>query len=286
MDPLQLAIVVTVYGLTTGCVLALIALGLSLTFGYLGVLNFAHGLLYAFGAYMLFMALAFSGNFWTGLLVSVAVTGLIGLVMERFLLRNLYGKDIDFTLIVTFAVTLVGVDIIKLIWGLNSKPVADPIGLSVNLLGVELPDYRLLIIALALCMYFGVWLFLNKTMVGKIVTAGLEDVDGVRGLGIDPSRSFVIMFVIGSLLAGLGGALYAPIVMVYPYMGYDIVLYAFAVVVLGGMASVKGSIIGGIIIGIAGAIAGFTYGSSAAVVGFVVMAIVLIMKPAGLFGGQ
>ncbi|MCS7115762.1 MAG: branched-chain amino acid ABC transporter permease [Nitrososphaerota archaeon] len=279
------AILVLIYGLSFGCILAIISIGLSLTYGLMRVLNISHAILYALGAYMLYTIIVyFKGNFLYGILAAIGFTALIGLIEEKVLIRRLYGKDIDFSILITYAVVYIVTDVIKIIWGLEPKPVADPVGTAIPLLGMSVPAYRVLIIVLTIAVYTALTLFLKKTMIGKIIRAGLEDRESLQALGIDPSKSFVIMFVIGSSLAGLGGALYAPIIMVFPYMGHEIIPLTFATVVTGGIGSLKGSLIGGIILGLSASIGAFVYGPIVQAMPFIAMLIVLAIKPGGIFG--
>ncbi|MEM0356943.1 MAG: branched-chain amino acid ABC transporter permease [Candidatus Bathyarchaeia archaeon] len=278
-------ILVLIYGLSFGCILAIISVGLSLTYGLMRVLNISHAILYALGAYMLYTVIFYlKGNFLYGLLAAIGFTAVIGLIEEKVLIRRLYGKDIDFSILITYAVVYVVTDIIKMIWGLEPKPVADPVGTTITLFGMSVPVYRVLVIVLTIAVYTALTLFLRKTMIGKIIRAGLEDRESLQALGIDPSKSFVIMFVIGSALAGLGGVLYAPIIMVFPYMGHEIIPLTFATVVTGGIGSLKGSLIGGIVLGLSASISAFIYGPIAQAMPFIAMLVVLAIKPGGIFG--
>lgn len=278
-------ILVLIYGLSFGCILAIISVGLSLTYGLMKVLNIGHAILYALGAYMLYTIIFyFQGNFLYGVLAAIGFTAVIGFIEEKTLIRRLYGKDIDFSILVTYAVVYIVTDLIKMAWGLEPKPVADPIAISFPVFGASVPVYRLLIIIVTVAVYLGLNIFLKRTMIGKIIRAGLEDRESLQALGIDPSRSFIVIFVLGSLLAGLGGALYAPIIMVYPYMGHEIIPLTFATVVTGGIGSLKGSLIGGIILGLSTSIGAFIYGPIVQAMPYIAMLVVLAIKPSGIFG--
>ncbi len=279
------AILVLIYGLSFGCILAIISVGLSLTYGLMRVLNISHAIFYALGAYILYTVIVyFKGNFLYGILVAIGFTAFIGLIEEKILIRRLYGKYIDFSILITYAVVYIVTDIIKMLWGLEPKPVADPVGTAVLFLGMSVPVYRVLIIVLTVAVYAMLTLFLKKTMIGKIIRAGLEDRESLQALGINPSRSFTIMFVIGSSLAGLGGVLYAPIIMVFPYMGHEIIPLTFATVVTGGIGSLKGSLVGGAVLGLSASIGAFIYGPIVQAMPFIAMLIVLAIKPGGIFG--
>ncbi len=268
------------YGLTIGGILYIISIGLSLTFGAMRIVNFAHGLVYAIGAYFLITVLLFAKeNFLVGALVAVIAIIPIGYIIEKFVIRRLYGESIDYAIIATYAVLLIGVDLIKWIWGATPIPLSDPVGRDVTLFSITLPLYRLIIILLSLAISLALWLFFKRTMVGKIAVAGLEDREAVRSLGIDVDRYFSIIFVLGSCLAALGGVLYAPITSVHPYMGFMILLLSFAVVIVGGIGNIRGTFISAFALGMVMAITGRYWGPAAETMVFVVMAIVLIFKP-------
>jgi branched-subunit amino acid ABC-type transport system permease component len=268
------------YGLTIGAILYIISIGLSLTFGTMRIVNFAHGLVYAVGAYLLISVLPRIGdNFILGALIAVIAVAPISYLIERFVIRKLYGVSIDYAIIATYAVLLIGVDLIKWIWGASPIPLADPIGKYITVFSVTLPLYRLVIILLAVLIYLSLRLFFKRTMVGKIVVAALEDKDAVRSLGINVDKYFAYVFVLGSCLAALGGVLYAPITSVHPYMGFMIILISFAVVIVGGLGNLKGTFISAFALGLVMAITARFWGPAAETMVFVVMAIVLIVKP-------
>jgi branched-subunit amino acid ABC-type transport system permease component len=269
-----------IYGLTIGGILYIISIGLSLTFGSMRIVNFAHGMIYTTGAYILITALPLiRNNFFLGLLIAILVVIPISFIIEKFIVRRLYGESIDYAIIATYAVLLIGVDLVKWIWGTSPIPLSDPVGKSVTFLSIEVPVYRLIIIAVSLVICVGLWLFFKKTIVGKIVIAGLQDREAVRSLGISVDKYFSIVFVLGSCLAALGGVLYAPITTVHPYMGFHILLISFAVVIVGGLGSLKGTTISAFVLGMVMAITGRFWGPAAEAMVFAVMAVVLIFKP-------
>jgi len=269
-----------IYGLTIGGILYIISIGLSLTFGSMRIVNFAHGMIYTTGAYILITALPLiRNNFFLGLLIAILVVIPISFIIEKFIVRRLYGESIDYAIIATYAVLLIGVDLVKWIWGTSPIPLSDPVGKSVTFLSIEVPVYRLIIIAISLAICVGLWLFFKKTIVGKIVIAGLQDREAVRSLGISVDKYFSIVFVLGSCLAALGGVLYAPITTVHPYMGFHILLISFAVVIVGGLGSLKGTTISAFVLGMVMAITGRFWGPAAEAMVFAVMAVVLIFKP-------
>jgi len=268
------------FGLTIGGILYIIAIGLSLTFGAMGIVNFAHGLIYAIGAYALYTGLSWLGlNFFLGALLAVAVSIPISYVIERFVIRKLYGQAIDYAIIATYAVLLIGVDAIKWIYGPNPLPIGDPIGESIAFLSLEMPVYRLIIIGISFLIFIGLSLFFKKTMVGKIVVAGLQDQEAVRSLGIKVEKYFAIVFILGSALAALGGVLYAPISTLDPYMGFHILILCFAVVIVGGMGNLRGTAIAAFALGMVMSITGRLWGPAADAMVYVVMAVVLIFRP-------
>jgi branched-subunit amino acid ABC-type transport system permease component len=268
------------YGLTIGGILYIISIGLSLTFGTMRIVNFAHPITYTLGAYFLITLLPFiKGAFFLGALISVVAVIPIGYVIERFVIRKLYGVAIDYAIIATYAVFLIGIDLIKWIWGTNPIPLSDPIGKEIVLFSVSLPLYRVTVIGISLAIYLCLWLFFKKSIVGKIVVAALEDKDAVRSLGISVNRYFSFIFVLGSCLAGLGGVLYAPITSVHPYMGFMILLLSFAVVIVGGLGNLQGTFYSAFGLGMVIAITGRYWPPASEAMVFVVMAIVLIFRP-------
>ncbi len=268
------------YGLTIGGILYIISIGLSLTFGTMRIVNFAHGLVYTIGAYLLITSLPLAGNnFILGAALAVLAVIPISYIIERFIVRKLYGVSIDYAIIATYAVVLIGIDLIKWIWGASPIPLSDPIGIDVALLGITIPLYRVLIIVLAIVIFVALSIFFKKTMVGKIVVASLEDKDAVRSLGINVDKYFAYIFVIGSCLAALGGVLYAPITSVHPYMGMMVLILSFAVVLVGGLGNIKGTFVSAFVLGMIMSVTGRFWGPAAETMVFVVMGIVLIFKP-------
>jgi branched-chain amino acid transport system permease protein len=268
-----------VYGLTIGAILYFFSIGLSITFGTMQIINFAHGIVYALGVYFFISLLSVFGG-----MVPLAICGALIFVAplayatERFVIRRLYGESLDYAMIATYALLLIGTDIIKFFWGTTPYPVTDPIGTSVQIFGFTLPVYRILIIVLAVLLFLGLNQFTKRTVVGKIIVAALEDKDGVRCLGISVDRYFSGAFILGSLLAVMGGVLYAPISTAEPYMGYNILLIAFAVVITGGMGSFIGTFVAAFGMGLVIAITGRFWSQAADTMVFVVMALVLFLR--------
>ena len=268
------------YGFTIGAILYFISIGLSLTFGTMRVINFAHTLTYSLGVYMLvsFISL-FKGKFIIAGALAIVVVIPISYVIERFIIRKLYGESVDYTFIATFAVTLIGVDSIKWIWGVQPHPLSDPLGIYMSFGSFTFPIYRILIVIVAVILFFALELFFKKSIVGKIVVAALEDEEGVRCLGVKVSKYFSFVFVLGSALAALGGVFYAPISSIHPYMGLSILLLAFAVVIVGGMGNLRGTFVSAFALGMIMSVTARYWSQGAETMVFIVMAIVLIFKP-------
>jgi branched-subunit amino acid ABC-type transport system permease component len=268
------------YGFMIGAILYFISIGLSLTFGTIRVINFAHTLTYTIGVYMLLTFIGyFKGGFFIAGSLAVLVVIPISYLIERFIIRRLYGESLDYTFLATFAVSLIGVDTIKWIWGVNPYPLSDPIGTYLAIWGLTFPLYRVIIVLIAILLFFALELFFKRTIVGKIVVAALEDKDGVRCLGVNVDRYFSIVFILGSALAALGGVLYAPISSIHPYMGLSVLLLAFAVVIVGGMGSLRGTFFAAFALGMVMAITARYWSQGAETMVFIVMAIVLIFRP-------
>jgi len=273
-------------GLSLGMLYVLLALGLSIIFGLLTVVNFAHGAFYMWGAYAGVTTMAVTGNFWLALLVTPLVMGAYGLVVEKTLIRPLYGRDINYPLLLTFGLQFIMIEIVRILWGTSDHPVSAPETLSmpVEMLGFYFPAYRLFVIAITLVICIVLWVFLERTSLGLIIRAGTRDPLMVRALGIDMNRIWWLVFGIGSALAGIAGILAAPIRSVFPEMGVAMLVESFVVVVVGGMGSLSGAILSGIIMGEAIALTTLFYPQMADIVIFLVMAIVLLIRPSGLFG--
>ncbi len=268
------------YGFSIGAILYFISIGLSLTFGTMRVVNFAHTLTYSIGVYVLITCIPWmKGNFIPAAIIAILAVIPISYVIERYVIRRLYGESLDYTFIATFAITLMGVDTIKWIWGVNPLPLSAPLGTYVDFWGMTFPVYRIIIIGIAIALFLGLELFFKRTIIGKIVVAALEDKDGVRCLGVRVDKYFSLMFILGSALAALGGVLYAPISAVHPYMGLSVLLLAFAVVIVGGMGNLRGTFISAFSLGMVMAITARYWSQGAETMVFIVMAIVLIFRP-------
>ena len=268
------------YGFSIGAILYFISIGLSLTFGTMRVINFAHTLTYSIGVYVLITCIPLmKGNFIPAAILAILAVIPISYVIERYVIRRLYGESLDYTFIATFAITLVGVDTIKWVWGVNPLPLSPPLGTYIEFWGMTFPVYRMIIFGIAIVLFLGLEIFFKRTIMGKIVVAALEDKDGVRCLGVRVDKYFSIMFVLGSALAALGGVLYAPISAVHPYMGLSVLLLAFAVVIVGGMGNLRGTFISAFSLGMVMAVTARYWSQGAETMVFIVMAVVLFFRP-------
>jgi branched-chain amino acid transport system permease protein len=261
-------------------------LGLSLITGVLNIPNFAHGALFAVGAYLLVSVVGLVGNFWIGLLIAPIGIALLGLIIEWAGVRRLYSAGHDYQLLFTFGLALILNELIIVIWG--------PVGIShlppaILRGGIDLgftfyPKYRLFVMVMAAVLIVLTWLFLERTRYGAIMRAGIENKEMVSLLGIDIHRMFTVAFALGAYLAGIAGALTAPIRGLSPGMGADMLGIAFVVVALGGLGNLLGAIVAGLIIGIAQAVVAAYWTEASTAVIFAVMAAVLLVRPQGLFG--
>jgi branched-chain amino acid transport system permease protein len=280
----DLYISAVIFGLCISGILLLVSIGISIGFGLMRIINMEQMVYYTFGAYLTYAVVAYVGSFWLGLIVGTLVAGGVGFLVETQLLRRVYGKELMFTMVVTFSVFMIGIGLVQYIFGLASKPVGQPFATIVPILGTMVPLYRLLVIVISLAVYVMIHLFLNRTIFGKAIRAGIENPDQVQGLGINIRRIFTITFVVASGLAGFGGALHAPFRGVTPYMGFDMLLFAFVTVILGGLGSLKGTLVSAAILGQVISVGGTIYSPLASVSPFIVMFIVILLKPTGLYG--
>ena len=273
-------------GLILGGILVLLAIGLSLIFGLMTVVNFAHGSLYMLGAYVGFFVLGYTKSFWAALVIAPLVVGVFGLVIERLLIRPLYGRGPDDPLLLTFGLSLVLVEAVKLVAGKLGLTLDPPAALAgaVDLGFMKFPAYRIFVLLVTAVVLVALWLFLEKTNVGLVVRAGSRDALMVRALGIDLGRVWFLVFGLGIAMAGLAGILAGPLRGVYAEMGIEIIIEAFVVVVVGGMGSLPGAIVAGLLIGEVISLTTFFAPKLAEIVVFMVMAVVLLARPSGLFG--
>jgi len=273
-------------GLVLGGILVLLAIGLSLIFGLMTVVNFAHGSFYMLGAYVAFSVLGLTKSFWATLVLAPLVVGSLGFLVERFLIRRLYGRSPDDPLLLTFGLSLAMVEGVKLLWGKIGLTVDPPkqLAAAVDLGFMNFPIYRLFVIAVTAAVLVALWVFLAKTNVGLIIRAGSRDALMVRALGLNLNRVWLLVFGIGIGMAGLAGVLAGPMRGVYAEMGVEVIIDCFVVVVVGGMGSLAGAIVAGLLIGEIVSLTTFFAPRLAEIVVFVVMAVVLLVRPSGLFG--
>jgi branched-chain amino acid transport system permease protein len=283
---LQLLALQLVTGIALGSVYALLAVGLSLIFGMLTVVNFAHGAFFMVGAFLGVYFLGITGNFWFSLLLTPLAVGLIGLVTERFLVRPLYGRGIDYPLLLTFGLSYVLIDAMRFVFGIEGLPSTTPTALrgATNLGFGHFPTYRLFLIAITAVIMIALWLFIEKTKFGLIIRAGARDPEIVRVLGIDVSKIWLMVFVLGTAIAGLSGVLAAPTRAVNPEMGIPILAESFVVTVVGGMGSLPGAVIAGLLVGVVFSMTSLFAPAYAEMSIFVLMAVVLLIRPQGFFG--
>jgi branched-chain amino acid transport system permease protein len=273
-------------GIALGAVYALLAIGLSLIFGMLTVVNFAHGAFFMVGAFLGVYSMALTGSFWFSLLLVPLATGAIGLVCERFLVRPLYGRGIDYPLLLTFGLSYVMIDVMRFAFGIEGMPSSTPAELrgAVFLGFGHFPLYRLFLIAATAVIVLGLWLFIEKTRYGLIIRAGSRDPEIVKVLGMDIAKVWWMVFGIGTAIAGLSGLLAAPTRAVNPEMGIPILAESFVVTVVGGMGSLPGAVVAGLLVGVVFAMTSLIAPAYAELSIFVLMAVVLLIRPQGFFG--
>lgn len=273
-------------GLATGMLYALVGVGLTLVLGMLNIPNFAHGLLYAFGAYFTYTIVKLTGSFYLAVLIAPLFVVLIGFVLESQGIRRLYSAHHDYQLLFLFAVALILQEAIILIWGPVGFSVLPPKALSgiVNLGFVIYPAYRLALIVVTTLVTIALWLFLTRTNIGAIVRAGMENREMIAVLGTDINRVFMWTFGLGAYLAGLAGALASPIIGLTPSMGGDMLPISFVIVVIAGLGSILGAIASGVLIGIAQSLTTIWWPEASNAVIYVLMGLVIVLRPQGLFG--
>jgi branched-chain amino acid transport system permease protein len=275
------------HGVVFGAALGLLALGLTVIFGLLGVMNFAHGELYMFGAYAGIAAIGLTESFWIALIVAPLVVAAIGAVTEMTTLRPLYRREPLYGLIMTFGLAMAFREIVRQLFGGDMRRIMTPIDGSVPLLGMIYPRYRLFLLAFSSLLLLGIWLFFTRTRAGIIVRAAVQDAEMLDGLGVNVPRVFTLTFAGSAALAALAGLLLAPVFTVYPQMGVEMILLAFIVVILGGMGSMGGSVIAAFVIGIAQSLLTLWMNPQrVAIAIFGIMIVVLIVRPRGFFGRE
>ena len=272
-------------GVILGGIYVLLALGLNVILGLIGVINFAHAAFYMLGAYLAFAFTPHIG-FLPAVLAAAVAVGLLGMVMERTVIRPLYGRLPEHALLLTFGLTLVATQVVRAHWGDYAKSFSPPSYLQggTSLGDFFFPTYRLFVVGVTALVVLAVWLLLNKTSLGLVIRAGVLDAEMVGALGINVPLAFTLTFGLGSLLAGLGGALVGPVRSFDPDMANQIIILAFVVVVIGGLGSFWGSIVGGLLVGVLQSLLVYWWSPATDLVPFLLMAGLLLVRPRGLFG--
>lgn len=273
-------------GLSYGVLLFLLSVGLTLIFGMLDVVNLAHGSFYMLGAYAGLGLIAATGNFWLALVLAPVVVGGVGLLVERSCLRPLYRRPSLDQVLLTFGFIYLFEDLVKWIWGGRIRSISPPaiFSGSVTIGDAIVPSYRLFVIAFGLVMAVVLWVLIERTRLGAVIRAGVFDSEMTGGLGINIDRVFTGVFALGAALAGLSGVIAGPIQSAYPAMGSEILVKTLIVVVVGGLGSLKGSLAGSLIIGQAETFGKAWLPGAAMLIIYVVMALVVLLRPQGLFG--
>jgi branched-chain amino acid transport system permease protein len=275
------------HGLVFGAALGLLALGLTVIFGLLGVMNFAHGELYMLGAYAGLVVIGLTGSFWTALLLAPLAVAALAALTEVTTLRPLYGREPLYGLILTFGLALVFREGVRQVWGGDMRRILPPVAGSTPLLGMTYPNYRLFLLGVSVALLFAIWLFFTRTRAGILVRAAVQDAEMLDGLGVNVPRLFTFTFAGSAALAALAGLLLAPVFTVYPTMGVEMILLAFIVVILGGMGSLGGSVVAAFVIGVAQSLLTLWLNPQRVAIAIVgIMILVLIVRPRGFFGRE
>jgi branched-chain amino acid transport system permease protein len=276
-------------GLVNGAFYAMLSLGLAVIFGLLGIVNFAHGALYMLGAFAAWIMLdQFGINYWAALILAPLVVGALGVVIERLFLKHLYKLDPLYGLLLTFGLALVMEGIFREIYGVSGQNYNVPELLSgaTNLGFMVLPNYRAWVVLVSLMVCLGTWYLIERTRLGANLRAGTENAPLVQAFGVNVPLMVMLTYGAGAGLAALAGVLAAPIIQVNPLMGSNLIIVVFAVVVIGGMGSILGSVITGLGLGVIEGLTRVFYPEASNIVVFVIMVLVLMVKPAGLFGKE
>ena len=287
--PLQAFLGQLLLGLVNGAFYALLSLGLAVIFGLLGIVNFAHGALYMLGAFAAWIMLDSLGvNYWAALFLAPLLVGILGMVIERLFLKHLYKLDEIYGLLLTFGLTLIAEGIFRELYGVSgqSYPVPELLSGATNLGFMVLPNYRAWVVLVSLVVCLGTWFVIERTRLGAYLRAGTENAALVQAFGINVPVMVMLTYGAGAALAALAGVLAAPIIQVNPLMGSNLIIVVFAVVVIGGMGSILGSVITGIGLGLVEGLTRVFYPEASSIVVFVVMVLVLMVRPAGLFGKE
>jgi branched-chain amino acid transport system permease protein len=275
-----------VNGISLGMLYILVALGLNIILGLMGVINFSHGSFFMFGAYFMYTFAPIVG-FWPAILIAAILVGLIGMAFEASLIRPLYRRLPEYTLLLTFGTALIFGQLARWRWGDDAVRVEIPDYLTspIHIGAYGLPFYRdVFLVLVTIVILAAVWLLINKTNIGMIIRAGTRDAEMVKILGINMPAMFTLVFGIGSLMAGLAGALAAPLYAVQPNLASQWIILTFVIVIVGGIGSFWGAIVGGLLIGILSSFMSLIWPPAVEMTGYVLMGIILLIRPRGLFG--
>ena len=287
--PLQAFLAQLLLGLVNGAFYALLSLGLAVIFGLLGIVNFAHGALYMLGAFAAWIMFdKFGINYWYALLLAPLIIGTLGAVIERLFLKHLYKIDPIYGLLLTFGLALIAEGIFRELYGVSGQNYDVPALLSgaTNLGFMVLPNYRAWVVLVSLVVCLGTWYLIERTRLGAYLRAGTENAALVQAFGINVPLMVMLTYGAGAALAALAGVLAAPVIQVNPLMGSNLIIVVFAVVVIGGMGSILGSILTGLGLGVIEGLTRVFYPEASNIVVFVIMVIVLMIRPTGLFGKE
>ena len=276
-------------GLVNGAFYAMLSLGLAVIFGLLGIVNFAHGALYMLGAFAAWIMLdKFGINYWYALVLAPLAVGALGVVIERLFLKHLYKIDPIYGLLLTLGLALIAEGIFRELYGVSGQNYDVPELLSgaTNLGFMVLPNYRAWVVLVSLAVCLGTWYLIERTRLGAYLRAGTENAALVQAFGINVPLMVMLTYGAGAALAALAGVLAAPIIQVNPLMGSNLIIVVFAVVVIGGMGSIMGSILTGLGLGVIEGLTRVFYPEASSIVVFIIMVIVLMIRPAGLFGKE
>jgi branched-chain amino acid transport system permease protein len=287
--PLQAFLGQLLLGLVNGAFYALLSLGLAVIFGLLGIVNFAHGALYMLGAFAGWIMLdKFGLNYWYALVLAPLMVGVLGMVIERLFLKHLYKLDPLYGLLLTFGLALIAEGVFRELYGVSGQNYDVPELLSgaTNLGFMVLPNYRAWVVLVSLVICLGTWFLIERTRLGAYLRAGTENAQLVQTFGVNVPMMVMCTYGAGAALAALAGVLAAPIIQVNPLMGSNLIIVVFAVVVIGGMGSILGSVISGLGLGLVEGLTRVFYPEASNIVVFVIMVLVLMVRPAGLFGKE
>ena len=287
--PLQAFLGQLLLGLVNGSFYAILSLGLAVIFGLLNVINFAHGALYMFGAFLAWMGLSyFDLNYWVMLAIAPFIVGVFGIFIERCLLKHLYKLDHLYGLLLTFGITLLMEGLFRSFYGVSGQPYSTPEALrgATNLGFMVLPNYRAWVVVASVVVCLLTWFVIERTRLGALLRAGTENPRLVEAFGVNVPLMVTLTYGFGVALAGFAGVLAAPILQISPLMGSNLIVVVFAVVVIGGMGSILGAIVTGLGLGVIEGLTKVFWPEASSTVVFIILAIVLLLRPAGLFGKE